>query len=336
MKKGFLADESVSGVQSNGVLPSDAAGSSSGALAEVKVSIAPPTPPGDDYPKFVSVLQHKKPGIVGLDGQPALCEYHILGTAHVSKESCEDVRKVIRRVKPDVVMLELCNGRSGLLHSQAKTEVPSLSKMMEEYQSGKTPLMGVVYSWLLARIGENMEVFPGEEFRVALQEARAIGANVDLGDRPVRITLVRTWAALSLWQKVKFVWCLVYSGINVPDAEELSRMVEEMKETDITTEAIMELGREFPSLLEPLIYERDRYMVHRLRLLSKQASKVVAVVGAGHLPGIRENWEKEIDVQEVMWMPQPRQRSVLLSWRALTVVAGCTTAAMVYLRYKSR
>lgn len=52
---------------------------------------------------------------------------------------------------------------------------------------------------------------------------------VDLGDRPVRITLVRTWAALSLWQKAKFVWCLVYSGINVPDAEELSKMVEEMK-----------------------------------------------------------------------------------------------------------
>lgn len=57
-----------------------------------------------------------------------------------------------------VVMLELCNGRSGLLRAQAKAEVPSLSKMIEEYKSGKTPLMGVVYSWLLARIGENMEV----------------------------------------------------------------------------------------------------------------------------------------------------------------------------------
>lgn len=59
---------------------------------------------------------------------------------------------------PQVVMLELCNGRSGLLHSQAKAEVPSLSRMMEDYRSGKTPLMGVVYAWLLARIGENMEV----------------------------------------------------------------------------------------------------------------------------------------------------------------------------------
>lgn len=52
---------------------------------------------------------------------------------------------------------------------------------------------------------------------------------VDLGDRPVQITLVRTWAALSLWQKVKLVFSLVYSGINVPDAEELAQMVEELK-----------------------------------------------------------------------------------------------------------
>lgn len=76
---------------------SPSAGEHSG---EVSIAVAPPAE--EDYPKFVSVLQCEKPGIVGLDGQPALCEYHILGTAHVSRESCEDVRKVIRRVRPDV------------------------------------------------------------------------------------------------------------------------------------------------------------------------------------------------------------------------------------------
>ena len=128
------------------------------------------------------------------------------------------------------------------------------------------------------------------------------------------------------------------------------------------TEAIKELSKEFPSLAEPLIYERDRYMVrscrlscysgippppfamllstlaawltgapfnqrrmldtsrrqvHCLRSLSMRgAERVVAVVGAGHMPGMRENWEKEIDMEEVSACLQPPPPPPLMLWGA--------------------
>lgn len=55
-------------------------------------------------------------------------------------------------------MLELCNARSGLLNPRLVTKVPTIAEMIDDYKSGKMPLMGVVYSWLLARIAEHLEV----------------------------------------------------------------------------------------------------------------------------------------------------------------------------------
>lgn len=44
------------------------------------------------------------------------CTFYILGTAHVSRKSCEDVRTIIRKVRPEVVVIELCSERQGMLH----------------------------------------------------------------------------------------------------------------------------------------------------------------------------------------------------------------------------
>jgi pheromone shutdown protein TraB len=53
----------------------------------------------------------------------------------------------------------------------------------------------------------------GEEFRVALREAHAIGAQVVLGDRLLSITLARVWAALGMWEKVKLTGSLLWTGL---------------------------------------------------------------------------------------------------------------------------
>ena len=77
---------------------------------------------------------------------------------------------------------------------------------------------------------------PGAEFRAAATEAAALDAAVCLGDRPVHITIARVWAALSPWHKVKFICTMLHSGLSMPDAEELRRMIEELKETDALTQ----------------------------------------------------------------------------------------------------
>eukprot|EP00884_Botryococcus_braunii_P004219 jgi/Botrbrau1/13799/Bobra.0056s0047.1 len=148
-----------------------------------------------DLPSTVTLL--KAPGPPFRDS-PQECEVYILGTAHISKASCEDVRKVISAVRPEVVFLELCQERRSLLTCTAADFKPlPLNKLVAEVRKG-LPLFTAVYSWMLCRVGESLDAPPGEEFRVALEEARKVNAKVVLGDRRVSITIARTWAAMKL------------------------------------------------------------------------------------------------------------------------------------------
>lgn len=244
--------------------------------------------------------------------------YYILGTAHVSTASCQDVVTLIRAVKPEVVMVELCVERKPIL-SMEKVKEPALGEVLGEIRRGRaTPFQGI-YSWLLAKVGKNLEVMPGEEFRVALREAHAVGAQVVLGDRPLTVTLARVWHALSLWEKVKLTTSLLWTGLSQLDSEDMKKEIERMKESDVLTEAIREFGKEFPSLIRPLLSERDEYMVYIMRKLALRAKSVVAVVGAGHLQGIRERWNSDIDIAEIMDIPAKRRA---WHWRRVALIAA--------------
>lgn len=55
-----------------------------------------------------------------------------------------------------------------------------------------------------------------------------VGAKVMLGDRPVRVTLARCWAALSRWARVRFIGSLMWGGLTMGGAD-LKAQVEQMK-----------------------------------------------------------------------------------------------------------
>lgn len=179
-------------------------------------------------------------------------------------------------------------------------------------------------------MGSGVEVPPGEEFRVAVCEARDAGASVVLGDRPLSITLARLWGALSLWEKARLLGTLLWTGLAALDAQAMRAEIERLKESDVLTEAIREVGKEFPSLLEPLIFERDRYMAAVLRQLAAggQARRVVAVVGAGHLEGIKGAWEGDIAIEELCAVP-PRRRGAGLLRSGIILVGVAATGAVV-------
>lgn len=56
--------------------------------------------------KFAHVSQH-------VDAESGYT-VHIIGTAHVSKESAKQVVDLIQHVQPGIVMIELCNSRKGM------------------------------------------------------------------------------------------------------------------------------------------------------------------------------------------------------------------------------
>ncbi|KAL9241097.1 hypothetical protein vseg_015247 [Gypsophila vaccaria] len=254
------------------------------------------------------------------------CKVYLVGTAHVSQESCREVKAVINFLKPQVVFLELCSNRASIL-THRDLKVPTASEMIDMWKKQHNAL-GIIYSWFLAKVAERLEVLPGAEFRVAFEEAMKCGSKVILGDRPVNITLRRTWGKMPLWHKTKLIYSLFFQGVFLPNPEDLDKMLKEMNDVDMLTLVIQEMSKEFPTLMETLVNERDKYMSSALFRIASERTSIVAVVGKGHLQGIRSNWKHPIEVNELLEMPSRSHSSMVkVLSTAGVAVAG---AAIVY------
>lgn len=237
---------------------------------------------------------------------------YLIGTAHFSKESCEDVSLVIRGVQPDIVMVELCKARTNILHLDEETIIEEaqnldFEKSLEIIRS-QGSVQGIMYLLLLsmsAHLTKELGMAPGGEFRRAFTEAKKVpGCMVHLGDRPINITLKRALAALSPWQKLRLGWNILTSRDSITKEE-----VEKCKDRDLLQNMLAEMAGEFPALSQVFVAERDLFLAHSLQMaadaipvhaLGKDGQKiddlnpptVVGVVGIGHMPGIIENWGK--------------------------------------------
>ncbi|XP_049356274.1 uncharacterized protein LOC125820891 [Solanum verrucosum] len=252
-----------------------------------------------------------------------ICDVYVVGTAHVSSESCQEVEAVINFLKPEVVFLELCSGRVGILTPQ-NLKVPTMGEMVEMWKKNQNPF-GILYSWFLAKVATKLEVFPGAEFRVAYEEAMKYGGKVILGDRPVQVTLRRTWAKMPLWHKTKLVYSLLFQAVFLPKPEDLVKMLKDMDDVDMLTLVIQEMSKQFPTLMDTLVHERDQFMSSMLIKVACEHSSVVAVVGKGHLPGIKKNWKQPIEVKELLSIPSPKP---LISVAKIVTTLGVAVAGV--------
>ncbi|KAL0797382.1 hypothetical protein Bca101_052556 [Brassica carinata] len=264
-------------------------------------------------------------------GESGSCDVYLIGTAHVSKESCREVQAVISILKPEAVFVELCSSRLSILKPQA-LKIPTMSDMIESWKQ-KQNTFGILYGWFLAKAcflissASQLEVLPGAEFRVAYEEALKYGGKVILGDRPVQITLKRTWAKMPLWHKVKFLYSLLFQAVFLPSAEELDKMLKEMDNVDMLTLVIQEMSKEFPSLMDTLVHERDQYMASSLLRVASEHSSVVAVIGRGHINGIKKNWQQPITMKDLMEIPN--DESVFTVKRIISSVAIAVTGTAI-------
>ncbi|KAL7142272.1 hypothetical protein ABFS83_08G112900 [Erythranthe nasuta] len=263
-----------------------------------------------------------------------VCDVYLIGTAHVSTESCQEVQAVIEFLKPQVVFLELCSSRVAVLAPQ-DLKVPTMKEMVDMWKKNQN-LFGILYSWFLAKVASHLEVLPGAEFRVAYEEAMKYGGKVILGDRNVQVTLRRTWAKMPLWHKTKLLYSLTFQAVFLPSPEDLSKMLKEMDDVDMLTLVIQEMSKHFPTLMETLVHERDQYMSATLLRTASQHNSVVAVVGKGHLAGIQKNWKQPVDVKQLNTLPV-KNKSIgvgkILGTIGITV-AGVAIVSGIYMSVK--
>jgi len=215
--------------------------------------------------------------VIDVDGR----EFILVGTAHISRESAELVREVIEQERPDAVCVELDAQRYAALSQKQRWEALDLKQVIRSRQ-----LAALIANLLLAsyqkRLGGALGVMPGAELLEATRVAEELAIPVSLCDRDVRVTLRRAWASMSLFKKAQLLATFMASAFESPelDEEELRRL----RERDVLTELMEELGRAMPDLKRVLIDERDAYLAQRIREASGQ--RLVAVVGAGHVKGM--------------------------------------------------
>ncbi len=235
----------------------------------------------------------------------------IVGTAHISQESTDLVRQVIEREQPDVVCVELDEQRYQTLANQRKWESLDLRQVIRQKQM-MTLIINLMLSSYQKRLGQKLGVAPGTELLEATKVAQEMGIPVELVDRDVRITLRRAWNGMSFWEKSK----LLSAGLaGMMEGQEISEeQLAELRQTDVLTELMQELGRFMPKLKTVLIDERDTYITQKI--LAVEGQKVVAVVGAGHMQGIRQSLaaNQRQDLAPLETIPPPSKTGTIIGW----------------------
>ena len=242
-------------------------------------------------------------------------EIALIGTAHVSRESVDLVKAVIDNEKPDTVCVELCDSRYQSVMQKERWQDMDITKVIKEKKSFLL-LTNLLLASFQKRIAEKFDVKPGEEMITAVHSADEIGAHVHLADREINITLSRTWRKMGVWSKVKLLFQLLMS---IGDTEEIEEEdIEKMKEEDMLQTVLAEVEKSHPVIREILIDERDQFLCEKIR--TAPGAKIVAVVGAGHVPGIKEYLEKEIDIDALNELPPKGKAGTIIKWAIPIVI----------------
>ncbi|UCD77669.1 MAG: TraB/GumN family protein [Desulfobacterales bacterium] len=249
----------------------------------------------------------------------------LVGTAHVSKESAQEVEQIIREEKPDTVCVELCPSRYQSIRQKERWQETDIIKIIKEKKSFLL-LSNLLLASFQKRIAKKFDIKPGAEMIKAIETAEEVGAEIHLADRDIRTTLARTWRAMGLWSKVKLMFQMILS---LGEVEEIkAEDIEKMKQEDVLESLLSEVGKSLPILKDILIDERDQYLADKIK--NAPGQKIVAVVGAGHVQGIKKYWNTDINVQTLEQLPPRKKITGLLKWLIPGAIIAMFIAGFFY------
>ena len=236
-------------------------------------------------------------------------EICLVGTAHVSRESVNLVNEVINEKRPDTVCVELCESRYESLTQKKAWQEANVFRVIREKKAFLL-LSNLILAYFQKKIGHKLGARPGEEMLRAIQSAEGVGARIHLADRDIRTTLARTWRLMGLWTKIKLLAQIITSAGGLESITE--EQIEEMKQKDVLETLLTEIGEELPEVKNILIDERDQYLTYKIR--TAPGKRIVAVVGAGHVPGIQHHWNLPLDIEPLEEIP-PRSKLIgIVKW----------------------
>jgi len=252
-------------------------------------------------------------------------EFILVGTAHVSKESARLAKSVIEEERPDTVCVELCPSRFQAIQQKDRWQDTDIVKVIKEKKAFLL-LSNLLLASFQKRIAKQFDIQPGAEMITAIDTAESTGAQIHLADRDIRTTLSRTWRIMGFWGKIKLIFQLTLSLGQLDEIKEED--VEKMKQQDVLETLLAEVGKSLPALKSILIDERDQYLAEKIR--TAPGNKIVAVVGAGHIPGIQKYWNSDIDTRALEQIP-PKGKSIgFFKWLIPAAIVALFIAGFFY------
>lgn len=252
-------------------------------------------------------------------------KWYLVGTAHISKESVALAEKIIREHRPDSVAIELCASRFQTLRNPERWKNTDIVQVLKQ-KRGYLLLTQLVLAAFQRRLGKSLDIAPGAEMVAAANAAEAINAQIVLADREVKTTFKRVWSNLT-WSSTVQLMVAMFRGLfekKTLSAEE----IEKMKSSDMLEELLQDFTTAFPDIKIPLIEERDKYLTAKTK--SAPGPTVVAVVGAGHIPGMLKWFDTPIALEELEKIPGKslvnRIVTVLIVLVALTAIIYMVSA----------
>lgn len=268
-------------------------------------------PMAGDYGPDVHMLTHADRLII------------LVGTAHISQESTDLVRRVISLEGPDCVCLELDDKRYQALTQKERWQSLDLKEVLRRKQLS-TLVINLLMAAYQKKLGGKLGVTPGAELLAAAETARDKQIPISLCDRDIRITLRRAWKSTSLWKKSYLLTTLLASLFD--DTEISEEKLTELKRKDVLSDLMDELGEAFPDLKRVLIDERDIFLAEKIK--TSPGKRLVAVVGAGHIDGIVRELAHDNRglITEINTIPPASKAWKLAGWGIPALIIGSLIA----------
>ncbi|UCF07316.1 MAG: TraB/GumN family protein [Thermoplasmata archaeon] len=192
----------------------------------------------------------------------------IIGVGHVFDIS-RPLEKVILERNPSVVCVELDPMRyQSLMHPGGRKDMPLPYRMLARLQE---------------RIAKKYGTQVGREMITAIETAKTLNAKLAFIDMDSSKTVSSFFKSMSRREKIKFVFALLSSFF-----VSKKRIEKELEKFEEGEEDYIEMfGREFPAAKRMIIDDRNRYMASAIKKINQEYENIVAVVGDGHVEGIR-------------------------------------------------
>ncbi|HZG72872.1 MAG TPA: TraB/GumN family protein [Chondromyces sp.] len=242
---------------------------------------------------------------IHLDGK----EIILIGTAHVSKQSAEQVKEVIEAERPDSVCIELDKQRYQSIKDKNKWRNMDIFQVIKEKKASLL-LINLVISSFQNRMAKQFGIQAGQEMIQGIESAKEVGANLVLADRNIQITFSRIWGGIGFKGKMTLLTQLIASIFSDETISE--EELEKMKNQDMINAILQDFTETFPKLKKPLIDERDQFLAQKIK--EAPGDKVVAVLGAAHVPGIKEEIKKEHDLARLNEIPPKSKAPKIIGW----------------------